>query len=151
MSLKPCDGTPITITSAPLTASSRSEVARNRAGSWKPGRYSRLTRVRSISSASSVRRAHRTVGALRAVRAATAVPQDPAPITAAISSTCDTLPAGLVGYRPPVDSAVGGTRRLRHRPALGPALRLAVLRCRAAADGGQRDDRNAPRPGRDRR
>src|SRR5437763_8997806 len=44
-----------------------------------------------MAAAKSSRRAQRAVGALRAAKAATAVPQEPAPITAVFDATKQTL------------------------------------------------------------
>jgi hypothetical protein len=79
---KPWEGTAIATRVAPVVASSRLLVARRLYGSRCPGRYSGFSEVALIASANSVRRDHRTTECWVAARAATAVPQEPAPITA---------------------------------------------------------------------
>src|SRR5262249_3399192 len=79
--LNPCEGTPITSTSACSAASSREAVALSDGCSDSPARYSLLVCRLLISLASSGRRAQMSVGARRAATEATVDPQDPAPRT----------------------------------------------------------------------
>src|SRR6478735_3425941 len=76
------DGTAMLITSVGSTAACRSCVATSDSGSGKSGKYLLLVCVSLMSAVTSSERAQITVGDLRATIDATAVPQDPAPITA---------------------------------------------------------------------
>src|SRR5690606_24617381 len=89
---KLCEGTPITSTSAPATASPRSAVARSAGGSLMPGRYLRFSRSRLMPSTVSASRAHRVIGALRDTSDATVVPQLPPPSSPTFRRMCLSPP-----------------------------------------------------------
>src|SRR5437868_15349223 len=78
-----------------------------------------------MASARSARRAHSTVGELRAARAATAVPHEPAPITA-VRGMRKTLQAGVTHRLPLVTNWLGPVAVLVPVKAFADAkLRLA--------------------------
>jgi hypothetical protein len=81
----PCDGTATTTTSASRHASSMRAVAWTPSGSGIPGRYSPFSWCSAIMAAIAGSRAHSTVGAFVATIAENAVPQEPAPTTAAFT------------------------------------------------------------------
>src|SRR5215475_16184942 len=86
---KPCDGTPITTTSAQLAASEKSVVASNvSANSTSLPRYLVLRWFSLMSLAVSSERTHCSVGPRRAQMDATVVPQEPPPRTTTLGSRC---------------------------------------------------------------
>ena len=102
---KPCEGTPMTITSAQCAASAKSFVARRVSGSSTSSpRYCELRWLELMSSAVSAERTHCTVGPRRAQMDATVVPQDPPPRT----TTCGSRRSGVMAIK-----VVG--RRRAHR------------------------------------
>src|SRR6185312_16158597 len=84
---KPCEGTPITTTSAQLAASAKSVVARNVSLSWTSlPRYRELWWFSLMSLAVASERTHCSVGPRRAQIDATVVPQEPPPRTTTLGS-----------------------------------------------------------------
>src|SRR5947209_9745348 len=83
----PCDGTPITTTSAVCAASAKSVVARRLSDRmWSSPRYLVLRWFSLMSLAVSSERTHCSVGPRRAQMEATVVPQEPPPRTTTFGS-----------------------------------------------------------------
>src|ERR1700730_5257816 len=86
---KPCDGTPMTMTSALSAASEKSVVAVSVSASCTSlPRYLELRCFSLMSLAVSSERTHCSVGPRRAQMDATVVPQDPPPRTTTLGSRC---------------------------------------------------------------
>src|SRR5246127_1528526 len=113
----PCDGTPITTTSAHCAASAKSEVARRLSDStWSSPRYLVLRWFSLMSLAVSSERTHCSVGPRRAQIEATVVPQEPPPRTTTFGSRVAAMAPAYC--RHPIftgswpDAALSGQRRL---------------------------------------
>ena len=121
---------------APSSASANDGVTTKPSGMRMPGRYFSFSRLSAMDAASSVERTHSEVGLAAPMMLATAVPHDPAPITATRSSmsqeTTATREVLRVGpYTVPVSRATGPAARDAHTAPdarLGPEVVLIPVK-----------------------